>query len=171
MITLAADSAFYELLSTALQALSARLQAIRTEFVASLDPLARNISQAARPMSTTDAHFAPHSQSADPSSVRVGSSSFIHFGHGSKSDLYAWREIFQLYMDAEIFQSLGERNRGDRSVEETEKRMNHFVERLNQADLSDGKRLALKESKGALQDFLQMNLFLLNIKKVSNIFS
>lgn len=136
------------------------------EFVASLDPLARTISHAARPMSTMDTGFTPHSHSADPANVRVGSHSLIYRG-GQKSDLYAWREIFQMYMDAEIFQSSGERDRGDRSVEETEKRLNMFVERLNQANLGDGKRLMLKESKGAAQDFLQMNLFLLDIKKVS----
>jgi hypothetical protein len=69
-------------------------------------------------------------------------------------------------MDAEIFQGVGEQSRGDRPVEEAEERLNKFVERLNQSGLVDGKSLVLKESKQAIRSFLQLNLDLLNIKKV-----
>lgn len=159
--------------------LSARLQAIRAEFMASLDPLARGISSGARPMSTTNASFHAYSQSSNPADVRITASGashspfalFAYHGTGAKSDLYTWREIFQLYVEAEIFQGLGERDRGDRTVEEAEERLTIFVDRLRKAGLGDGNRLTLKESKAALQNFLQMNLFLLNIKKVRPVLS
>jgi hypothetical protein len=117
-------------------------------------------------MSTTDSSFHPYSHSSDPASIAVpASGTILHFGR-SKSDLYAWREIFQLYLDTAIFQGLGERDRGERSVEDAEERLTKFFSRLNQVGLSNGKRLTLKESKTALQGFLQLNMFLLNIKKV-----
>jgi hypothetical protein len=58
-----------------------------------------------------------------------------------KSDLYIWREIFALWIEAEIFESSRERDRGERSIEEVEK---HLVRRpgrqaqTRQADEAQG---------------------------------
>lgn len=88
-----------------------------------------------------------------------------------ESDLYSWREIFQLYLDTEIFESIGERTRGERSVEENEKRMQLFVERLSQRGLGDKSTFKMKQSAEALATFLSLNLFILNVKKVRLLFS
>lgn len=81
-----------------------------------------------------------------------------------KTDLYAWREIFQLYVEAEVFESVHEMDRGERSVEQSETRLRAFADRVTQRGLT--KRLKLKQSKGALEMFLDLNMFILNVKKV-----
>jgi hypothetical protein len=170
LIPLPADSAFFQLLTDALQNLSTNLTTVRSKFMISLEELSDSISSTARPVSETDrATFHAHSHLADAANVHVSipsSSALIAPARHHKSDLYTWREIFQLYVDAEIFQGLGEHDRGDRSVEEAEERLNKFTERLNQTGVGLGRNLALKESKAALQAFMQLNLDLLNIKKV-----
>lgn len=82
-----------------------------------------------------------------------------------ESDLYSWREIFQLYLEAEIFESIGEQTRGERSVEESEKRLQLFVEWLSQHPRAR-KNFKMKQSANALATFLSLNMFILNVKKV-----
>jgi hypothetical protein len=83
------------------------------------------------------------------------------------SDLYLWREIFQLYVEAEVFESVSEADRGERPVEEIERRAKLFVERVTQRGLGDGRQLKLKESRVVLETFLELNIFILGLKKVS----
>lgn len=170
LIALPADSAFFQLLSEALQGLSSNLNVVRKGFLSSLDDLSRSISTSARPVSeASGGAFQPHSHSSDPADVQIANlrgSSLLALARHHKSDLYTWREIFQLYIDAEIFQSHGERTRGDRSIEETEERLKKFTDKLVQSGFTNGKNLALKESRTALQLFLQLNAELLDIKKL-----
>jgi hypothetical protein len=170
------------MLAATLQHLSAYLLVLRGQFEETLHELSRVISSAARPVSESSrSSFAAYSSLSDP----TGSVSFntfpayAFFHHESKSDLYAWRELFQLYLEAEIFESTSERNRGVRTVDDASQRLRAFVERLKERGLfdetwlaSDGHtkhasgRLQLKESRKAVTMFLKMNETLLDLKKV-----
>lgn len=78
-------------------------------------------------------------------------------------DMYAWREVFSLWVEAEIFESASERNRGERSVEEVEKRLNWFVDQVGRRKLA--KKMKSKESRKALERFVELNQELLQLKR------
>jgi hypothetical protein len=80
-----------------------------------------------------------------------------------KSDLYIWREIFSLWIEAEIFESERERDRGERTTEEVEKKLDWFVDQVAKRKLA--KRMKNKESRAALEKFIQLNVQLLEMKK------
>ncbi|GAA6017533.1 hypothetical protein JCM11491_006857 [Sporobolomyces phaffii] len=80
-----------------------------------------------------------------------------------KSDLYIWREIFSLWVEAAIFESDRERDRGERSVEDVEKKLDWFVEQVAKRKLA--KRMRNKESRVALEKFVALNVELLDLKK------
>lgn len=67
-------------------------------------------------------------------------------------------------MEAEVFQSVHELDRGEHSVAESEKRLKVFAERVR--DLGNEQQLRSKESRHALETFLDVNSFILNVKKV-----
>ncbi|KAJ7080454.1 SPX domain-containing protein [Mycena epipterygia] len=158
VIPLVSDSAFFRFLETALQVVADHLTTVHDQFVATLTELTRVVSDSARPVSSTSLAFKVHSVlKADAGRVRVGASS-------SKSDLYCWREIFQLYAEAEIFESVNERNPGERTIEECEIRLRQFAERLAARGF-DASKLKLPKSRKALTSFLELNLFILNVKK------
>jgi hypothetical protein len=69
-------------------------------------------------------------------------------------------------VEAEVFESVSEASRGERSVDESEHRLKLFAERVTQRGLGDGRKLKLKQSRAALETFLELNVFILNIKKV-----
>ncbi|KAJ6535940.1 SPX domain-containing protein [Mycena vulgaris] len=159
VIPLASDSAFFRLLATTLQALAEHLLAIHVQFVETLADLTKVVSATARPVSATSVGFKAHSAlRTDAGGVGVDASS-------RKSDLYSWREIFQLYVEAEIFESVSERSRGERTIEEAETRLKQFAERVTVRGLGDGRKLKLQQSRKALESFLELNLFILNVKK------
>lgn len=162
IIPLLSDTAFFQLLSTTLQSLSAHLLIVRSDFVTTLHTLSRDISLSARPVSSSSS-FRPHSSSSDPASISIPSS---NFAATAKSDLYSWREIFQLYIEAEVFESVSEADRGERTVEDVETRLQVFAERVKKQELVS--KLRLRQSQRALETFLELNAFILNIKKVSD---
>lgn len=129
-----------------------------------LAALSRTIAATARPMSSTTSNFHPYSNSTSPAAVTVTAPSIIH--RGAKSDLYSWREIFQLYIDTEVFESHHEKTRGERSLEDTEARLELFKQRLAERGFESGHGLKLRESHQALQTFLDLNAFILDLKKV-----
>ena len=158
------------MLQAALQSLAAKLVIVRENFVENLRNLAIQISETARPLSETSRSFHPSSRATDPSTISAPlispfSSAYIPGGM-SKSDLYAWREIFQLYIDTEVFESHSERTRGELDLAETEKRLASFAERVTGRGLSDQRKLKLKKSRDALEKFLELNVFIINLKKV-----
>ncbi|KAJ7732138.1 SPX domain-containing protein [Mycena metata] len=158
VIPLASDAAFFQLLGTTLQALSDHLLTMQAQFVKTLRQLTVTVSDSARPVSYTSTSFRAHSAlRSNAGGVRVSAS--------SKSDLYAWREIFQLYVETEIFESVGDRNRQDHSVDECEKRLKQFTDQVAERGLSGADKLKLPRSRQALQSFLQLNRFILNVKK------
>ena len=71
-----------------------------------------------------------------------------------------------MYVEAEVFESLSERDRGERDIVETERRLALFAEQVTGRGLSDTRKLKLKESRDALETFLQLNVLILNLKKV-----
>ncbi|KAJ7122308.1 SPX domain-containing protein [Mycena epipterygia] len=160
VIPLVSDSAFFRLLAAALQMLANHLIAVHHQFVATLTELTRAVSDSARPVSSTSTAFKAHSVlQTDAGRVRVRASS-------SKSDLSSWREIFQLYVEAEIFESVNEQNPGERTIEECETRLRQFAERVAARDL-DTNKLKLPRSRKAFTSFLELNFFILNVKKFS----
>ncbi|KAH7909420.1 SPX domain-containing protein [Hygrophoropsis aurantiaca] len=158
VIPLRSDTAFFRLLTSALESLSTHLLKVHANFTATLHALSSSISHAARPSSSTSS-FHPYSHiTSNASSISVTSSS-------AKSDLYSWREIFQLYVEAEIFEGVGEANRGERSVGDSEERLRLFEQRLIQRDLNSKRKLKLIQSRDALDMFLKLNSFILDLKK------
>ncbi|GJN93259.1 hypothetical protein Rhopal_006306-T1 [Rhodotorula paludigena] len=80
-----------------------------------------------------------------------------------KTDLYIWREIFSLWVEAAIFESSRERDRGERSIEDVEKKLEWFVDQVAKRKLA--KRMRHKESRVALEKFIALNVELLDLKK------
>ncbi|GAA5953397.1 hypothetical protein JCM10213_000209, partial [Rhodosporidiobolus nylandii] len=80
-----------------------------------------------------------------------------------KTDLYIWREIFALWAEAAIFESRSERDRGERSTEDVEKKLEWFVDQVAKRKLA--KRMRHKESRTALEKFIALNVELLDLKK------
>ncbi|KAJ7275743.1 hypothetical protein C8J57DRAFT_1311579 [Mycena rebaudengoi] len=121
--------------------------------LASDSELTMAVSDSARPVSSTSAGFkAVSALTSDPGGVRAGASS-------------RKREIFQLYLEAEVFESVSERDRGERTIEDSENRLTLFAERVAARGLGDRRKLKLLRSRQALESFLQLNVFILSVKK------
>ncbi|KAF8634688.1 hypothetical protein AX17_004125 [Amanita inopinata Kibby_2008] len=161
VIPLVADTAFFQLLSSTLEALATHLTAVRSDFMEILERLSHTISATARPSSFSNSSmFRPYSgASSHAGLIRLPYVSL------SKSDLYSWREVFQLYIEAEVFESITEEHAGERPVEDSEKRLKLFIERVTQRGLGTSRSMNLKQSHESLATFLELNLFILNIKK------
>ncbi|CAO3620315.1 unnamed protein product [Mucor hiemalis] len=79
-----------------------------------------------------------------------------------KTDMYNWRKIFAIYMDAQIFQGTAESDRTFRSVERAKTQMGWFVEQLSKSNLLI--KLRTKESKHAFEQFIKLNTELITMK-------
>lgn len=66
-----------------------------------------------------------------------------------KTDLYVWREIFALWVEAQVFESRRERDRGDRDTQEIEKKLDWFVAQVAVRKLAN--KMKHKESRIALE--------------------
>ena len=164
VIPLASDTAFFHALVQAHTSLSSRLMALSEEFRTNLDVLARDISSTAKPMSESSS-FQPYSHDTNPVAITVRAPNALT-AQFTKSDLYAWREIFQLYLDAEVFESQSEESRGERAIEDAEERLAKFMQQLSERGFSDGTRLKMQRSKHAMRKFLELNASVLNLFKV-----
>ncbi|KAG6376690.1 hypothetical protein JVT61DRAFT_1705 [Boletus reticuloceps] len=155
IIPLPSDMAFFQLLTSTLSSLSGYLYMLEQGFNPVLTTLAASISSTARPASfSAPRSFSPYSLAADHSMSLCP-------GPGGKSDLCTWREIFRLYVEAEVFESVSESTRGERSIEEVEK---HFE--LFKGHVQEKKEyLVFPRSREAFDVFLKLNLFILNVKK------
>ncbi|KAF8592143.1 hypothetical protein K439DRAFT_1656201 [Ramaria rubella] len=132
VIPLASDTAFFRLLTNALESLSTALKTSQEDFESSIQELAATIARTSRPASA-----------------------------GGKSDLYTWRAIFQLYMEAQVFESTSERDRGQRSIKDSEARLAQFAHRVGEGGFS----FKMATSRNGLERFLQLNVRLMNLKK------
>ncbi|OAX41840.1 hypothetical protein K503DRAFT_734845 [Rhizopogon vinicolor AM-OR11-026] len=155
IIPLRSDTAFFQLLTTALASLADHLNTVHGGFTSTLQSLAEAISTTARPATSSSSRFSTYSMALNNAATLRPSSRF------KKTDLYSWREIFQMYLEGDIFESVGEKNRGERSIEESESRMKRFQERT----LEKRSKLKLPGSKDALDVFMQMNFFILDLKR------
>ncbi|KAI8973169.1 SPX domain-containing protein [Trametes punicea] len=166
IIPLASDTAFFRTLTDALNSLAAYLVTKRADFETTLRALSHDITSVARPSSSTSS-FHPYSPfSSDPANISVSSRPLAI---SSRSDLDTWRQIFQLYMEADIFQGHQERFRGERDVEDAEARLNAFTSELNHR-LSKGTiKLRVKQSRIALKTFLDLNTFILDMRKFQHV--
>ncbi|TFL00702.1 SPX domain-containing protein [Pterulicium gracile] len=148
VIPLLSDSAFYQLLYDAIQSLETYMNSIHADFTTTLHRLSSDIAQTARP--------SPSEQAAGVVSHLIP----------AKSDLDTWRIIFSHYIDAEIFESVSERNRGERSIEDCEQRLQIFAGKVAAIHTDTGRKtFRLKQSRVALDAFMKANLMILYIKK------
>ncbi|KAK9465464.1 SPX domain-containing protein [Lipomyces arxii] len=76
-----------------------------------------------------------------------------------KNDLYVWREIFRLYIDAGVFFSGLEQDAGERSAERAKEQLIWFTDQVKQMNLLD--RFKMRESKAVFEEFWKLNLSLL----------
>ncbi|KAK9476968.1 SPX domain-containing protein [Lipomyces japonicus] len=76
-----------------------------------------------------------------------------------KNDLYVWREIFRLYIDAGVFFSSVELDHGERNADKAKEQLMWFTNELENMNLL--KRFKLKESKELFEQFWNINLSLL----------
>ncbi|KDN40073.1 hypothetical protein RSAG8_08394, partial [Rhizoctonia solani AG-8 WAC10335] len=87
------------------------------------------------------------------------------------SDLYAWREIFQLWVECQIYRGgATERERASgesriRDVAEADKRLGMFASEVVKRGLGDRRTLKSAKSRDALQTFLNLNVHILDLKK------
>lgn len=77
----------------------------------------------------------------------------------SKSDLYRWREIFELYLAAEVFFSTTETSGGVRNSEKARKQLVWFQAELEKRDIL--RKFKLETSINAYNRFLALNATLL----------
>jgi len=77
-------------------------------------------------------------------------------------------QFTEIYLEAEIFESIREKTRGEQTAEESEKRLQSFAERLTRKGLDNKRKLKMKESRVALKTFLELNEFIVNLKKLQH---
>jgi hypothetical protein len=65
-------------------------------------------------------------------------------------------------LEAQVFESTSERDRGERSIEESEARLAQFAHRVGKGGFS----LTMAASRDGLERFLELNVRLMNLKKV-----
>lgn len=162
IIPLTSDAAFYHLLLSALRSLQEHQKRVQEEFTQMISQLADDIAAVSSPSS--------HSSSSTHHSHSF--KDLLHKAHTTeKSDLYAWRQILQLWVQSEIFESHSERERGERPVEDVERRLAKFADDVikmgyNSNDKHGSGLMRRKGSRDVLERFLRINVFLLDLKKV-----
>ncbi|KAH7102549.1 SPX domain-containing protein [Auriculariales sp. MPI-PUGE-AT-0066] len=135
-VALPADATFFAILSETLAQIARLQKEIADGFMTDVRDLARAISLVARPVSER-----------------------------GQSDLYAWRGIFSLWVESQVFESTNERTRGERGLAEAEDRLGKFAREVTKRGLGDARTLKRSESQASVDKFLQLNLELLNLKK------
>ena len=83
------------------------------------------------------------------------------------TDISRWRAIFELYLQAKVFFSTDEQDHGVRSAATAAKQLNWFSEEASKLGL--GKAFKTKESRTALDQFMQLNFRLLQNLKYQEI--
>ena len=86
----------------------------------------------------------------------------------SKEEIEAWRRIFELYNDAQIFRSSHEVDAGTRDVSHAQRQLQVFTKSLPSPASSKSKTLG-KDATVALDRFLKINLDLLRLMKFQEI--
>lgn len=170
IVPLSSDLAFFNLLTSALTSLSAFHETQQKAFQQSVVLLCRQISQSIQPSTASSSPMILPTPLTD--SKPLGQPSTRSAGRGiskgtgtSKKDLYAWREIFSLWIESEIFESRAERTRGERPVEVAEARLKAFASEVVKRGLGDRRSIKGKRARGAWEEFLRLNVLLLDLKR------
>lgn len=133
-VPLQTDSEFFQMLRQELSSLGTLQAEERVQLTTGINTLARQIAKVANPLQ----------------SPKV-------------SDLYAWRDIFDMYIECGVFFSTNEQDGGTRNSTVAQAQLQKFMNNLDMQESS--KRLKRKESRIALAQFLRINLDLLcNLK-------
>lgn len=130
-IPLVFDGEFFNILQTDVDSLSALQQQEETSMETSIKSLGEQVSAVTQPSKT----FA-------------------------KSDINRWREIFELYVDAQVFFSSHELDHGSRTSAQAVQQLVWFQKEVQDRDLL--KKFKVPSSKAAYARFLQLNATLLN---------
>ncbi|KAH0558803.1 hypothetical protein GP486_004557 [Trichoglossum hirsutum] len=77
----------------------------------------------------------------------------------AKTDIYCWREIVDLYIQAKIFFSASESDHGSRNSEVAKKQLQWFLSEIEKRNLL--KRFKRRDSPAVLSQFVQINVELL----------
>nr|XP_018261824.1 uncharacterized protein I303_06269 [Kwoniella dejecticola CBS 10117]OBR83982.1 hypothetical protein I303_06269 [Kwoniella dejecticola CBS 10117] len=170
IIPLSSDLEFFHLLTSALTSLSTFHSKQQILFKDAVENVCSIISTSISPSFSSSAPqilpIPPKSTPLD-GSVTDGPSvvSRYHSGKTSKKDLYIWREIFTLWIESEIFESNSERTRGERTLEEAEERLKIFANEVVKRGLGDRRTLKGKKIRSAWEEFLKLNVWLLDLKR------
>ncbi|KAF9332879.1 hypothetical protein BG006_004242 [Podila minutissima] len=78
-------------------------------------------------------------------------------------DMYTWREILNLYLDAQVFVGDQETDRSTRSSEKAQKQLQWFLKEMERSKLIQ--RFKLPKSKVAFNTFFQLNSELITMKQ------
>ena len=144
-INLSADAKFLGALTSAFDDLESLQIEQKKKFAKSVEDLCREITKVAGPGAVTHSAFGKDKTRTN--------------------DLYVWREIFTLWVESSIYEGRSERNRGERDVESAEKRLHAFAAEVVKRGLGDSRHFKSKQSRKALDRFLELNMALLDIKK------
>lgn len=162
IIPLQSDMAFFNVLIAALTSLSQFHADQQAQFHADVEVLCRSISESITPGDGVT--VLPTPLNSDLSSTTVTKYEYKS-ATPSQKDLYAWRDIFALWIESEIFESAAERTRGERTVEEAERRLHAFAAEVVRRGLGDRRTMKGKRTRKAWDDFLRLNVRLLDLKR------
>ena len=137
-VPLQSDSEFFQMLQQELTSLGVLQDDERVQMTTEINTLAHELARVADPLKGPKA-----------------------------SDLYAWRDIFEMYIESGIFFSTNERGGGTRNSNEAQIQLQGFITKLERQESI--KRLKRKESRIALGQFLHINLDLLRNLKFQEI--
>ncbi|ODN98984.1 hypothetical protein I350_07135 [Cryptococcus amylolentus CBS 6273] len=166
IIPLASDLAFFSLLTTALTSLSLFHARQQTLFQQSVERLCAMISKSISPQgSSLEVLPTPLTPSGSDMSDTVPRLHASTSAKASKKDLYAWREIFSLWIESQIFESTAERDRGERTIEQAESRLQKFAAEVVKRRLGDRRTMKGKKVREAWEEFLRLNMLLLDLKR------
>ncbi|KAL2261691.1 hypothetical protein VTK26DRAFT_3620 [Humicola hyalothermophila] len=132
-IPLDSDARFFGLLQSDVNGLDILQEQEREQMMAGIHALGDEISKVARPRK-----------------------SVIQF---SKSDLYRWREIFEVYLAAEVFFSTNESAGGLRGSDKARQQLVWFQDEVNKRQLPQ--KFKIQSSAAAYSNFLALNAALL----------
>lgn len=144
-INLNADAKFLGALTAAFDKLEALQLVEKKKFAKQVETLCNAITGVTGPDAVSHSAFSLHKKKTN--------------------DLYAWREIFTLWVESAIYEGITEASRGERDVESAEKRLNAFAAEVVKRGLGDSRTMKSKQSREALDQFLELNMALLDIKK------
>nr|XP_019045049.1 hypothetical protein I302_06965 [Kwoniella bestiolae CBS 10118]OCF23979.1 hypothetical protein I302_06965 [Kwoniella bestiolae CBS 10118] len=174
VIPLSSDLEFFHLLTSALTSLSTFHAKQQTLFKDAVENVCQIISSTISPSTSSSVQVIPVPPTSTPSLPRsseyfntdsIPIVSNYHGGKTSKKDLYIWREIFSLWIESEIFESSSERTRGERSLEDAEARLKEFANKVIKRGLGDKRSIKGKKSRNAWEEFLKLNVWLLDLKR------